>query len=375
MVLSHTKSLFRCGLYAIMGMALFVPQLAAKEVIKVGVVLPFSSSTVGAVAESARNGLILAQESMPKDSSFEYKLIFEDDGFTPRQSAMAVRRLLSLENVDALITLWQPGTEAALPWMKSKKVLHISPTRWMPPPDYPYDFVLSGAAETYAARATELLASLGVKKVAVLVNNDSANNYLLSHLEPMLGRQQVEVADVYKAGADVKDFRPWLARLKEMEVDAVLHNIYMPGAELALRQMREAGLAPINIGIGNFFTEVEPALVEGASFILQNPDSQEFVGAYKNRFGSMPLYPASNYYDALVVLDYAARDLPIDRKPTTEEFSAALRSIKGFNGAMGQTQFVPPNKLECGLAYFYIKNGQPRQVSVEELVEIYKHAD
>jgi len=195
---------------------------------------------------------------------------------------------------------------------------------------------------------------------------------MFSFLLPKLKEAKIEVADLFEANEDVRDFRPWIMRLKEKQPQAVLQNVYMPGAEIALRQMRELGLETLNIGIGNFFTEVRPELVEGACYILQSPDKADFVKAYERRYHHAPLYPAANYYDALGLVVRAAELLPAEPKPSAETLAGAMRGIKSYEGAMGAIHFVPPNKLECDLYYYLIQNGKHKIVSAAELAEFYK---
>lgn len=349
---------------------LAVGMLLAKETIRVGVILPLSSMATASVGESARDALLLRVSQIPADSKFDYKLFIEDDGYLPRQTIMATQRLISLSKVDFLMTLWEPGTRAAIPVLqRTNKVIHISPSRWTSPPSYPYDFVLSASAESYAGKFTELLNALNIKTVAIFVSQDGANKYMLSFLLPMLKEKGIEVVDTYECNGEVRDFRPWIAKLKEKKPQAVIHNAFLPAAELILRQMHELDFRPLQIGT-NFFAEVRPEFVEGECYLLQYPDRKDFAEAYAAKYHHAPRYPAANYYDALSIIVDTLEKFPVDKKPTPEEIAKVIRQIKEYDGAMGPTTFVPPNKLECRIAYYIIQNGKSRVISLEELVKL-----
>jgi hypothetical protein len=74
----------------------------------------------------------------------------------------------------------------------------------------------------------------------------------------------------------------------------------------------------------------------------------------------------------LSILIKSCEQLPAGTKPTTQAICEKIRETKDYQGLLGKTSYMPPDKLATSVDYYIIKSGTPQKVTLEELVRFYK---
>lgn len=344
--------------------------LQAKPVIKIGVILPLSGNNAY-LGENARDGILLRLKELPKDSRFEYKLVFENDEQVPAKTNLAARKLKSIDKVDAIFTLWGQGYYVVIPVLKNTSIIHLSLDAWTKPSAYPYDFVLCASYEDYAKKMAEAVDAVGARSAVFLGSYSSSEVLYSDSLEKELASRKINLLDKHFTNYETRDFRTYIMKIREMNPDIVITSTVQPMIEITLRQMRELGYHPMIAAASASFMDIsEKKLVEGSFYVLTPPSPVSFVERYKASYNKEPLYPAANGYDALSILVEACEKLPVDKKPTAEEISHEIRKTKNFPGILGNTNFVPPNSLSTPVVCYFIQNGRGNPVTLGELKKL-----
>ena len=84
-----------------------------KETFKIGAVLPLTGN-VGFIGEGFRNAMLLAKEQLG-DTKYNYEIIFEDDQHDPKLTAGAANKFISIDKVDAIVSLGDSTAPAVSP--------------------------------------------------------------------------------------------------------------------------------------------------------------------------------------------------------------------------------------------------------------------
>ncbi|MGH9194521.1 MAG: ABC transporter substrate-binding protein, partial [Acidimicrobiia bacterium] len=230
----------------------------------VGVVLPLTGDAA-VYGQAIKDGIELAAAHERVAGSTRITLIYEDDQGVPRQAISAVRRLIDVEHVPAIIGGAMSSTaEPIIPVSDQAHVVLLSPTATKPglPEMSPYFFRL-WPSDDYDGKvmAQASYNDLGLRRVAILYINVAYGvgiTEVFTREFRALGGTIVS-SEGYRQGAT--DFRTLLTRIASQKPDA----IYLPGyvAEIGniLRQARELNIQTRFIGVNSLY---DPQLIEVA---------------------------------------------------------------------------------------------------------------
>ena len=165
---------------------------------------------------------------------------------------------------------------------------------------------------------------------------------------------------------DTPSLEPYLSRMRQRGgVEVLVLACERPGAELALRELRQLGLHWPVIG-GDALTGIEGPLAEGVRFsstyLPQQPGERNgrFVAAYARAFkGERPDHRGAGAYDILRLLAQAITVAGPDRDAIRDYIAQVGTTKPAFEGVTGTIAFdangdVPTKPVVIGV----IRNGQ-----------------
>jgi len=165
---------------------------------------------------------------------------------------------------------------------------------------------------------------------------------------------------------DTPSLEPYLSRMRQRGgVEVLVLACERPGAELALRELRQLGLHWPVIG-GDALTGIEGPLAEGVRFsstyLPQQPGERNarFVAAYARAFkGERPDHRGAGAYDILRLLAQAISVVGPDRDAIRDYIAQVGTTKPAFEGVTGTIAFdangdVPTKPVVIGV----IRNGQ-----------------
>ncbi len=315
--------------------------------VKVGAVYQETGSGAdwGARAEQ---GVMLAVEKINRDGGVRgvpLQVIFEDSRSNPGDAVTAMNKLVSVDNVSAVLSQASSTVVALSPVANRNGVVLIdtgaTTPAYLSPDDY--TFRVSYSAPYFAKRVSELLNERGVKSLGVLfVNDDYGKAMLGAYAASFRGAVVSE-----SFASDATDFRVQLQKLASVEALALVSNTRQTG--LILRQKKELGFGqPVftDVYSAEYQSVLDAAGGAAEGMVYAAPDFDvnrtdsaftEFNAAFESKFGGVPNALSAQAFDGVMVLAAAMRacENPADSKCVKEK----LYALKDFEGVVGLIAF------------------------------------
>ena len=324
--------------------------------------------------QSTHNGIMLAMDEINSAGGVngrKVRVITEDDQSKAEEAATAVTKLISQNNVIAVLgEVASSNSLAAAPICQSNKVPMITPSSTNPAVTEKGDYIFRMCfIDPYQgeAMANYLYDKLGKKTAAILI--DVKSDYstgLASFFERTFVSKGGKIVGKQSYAQGDSDFRAQLTTLKSGNPDV----IFVPGyyndiGQIAI-QARDLGMnQPLAGGDGwesPKLIEIGGKALEGSFYSNHyhvddpSPAVREFVQKYEARFGAKPDSLAALGYDSARVLVDA-----IKRAGTTEgpKLRDAIAATKDFSGVTGNITLGPDrNPIGKKLVVLQISNGQ-----------------
>ncbi|MHB1355115.1 MAG: ABC transporter substrate-binding protein [Anaerolineae bacterium] len=321
----------------------------ASTAYKIAIVVPLSGD-VKTFGESTLNGAMMAIDAA-KAAGMNIEVVTADSKCDAQEATNAANKVVTQDKVKYIIG--EVCSSASIPIAaiaEANKVLQISPTSTNPAVTVNED----GSVKKYVFRAcfldpfqgdviAALAMELGAKKMAILydVGNDYVKGlaeYSKASFERMGGT--VPIYEAYTK--DDTDFSAVLGKVADAQVDVLVLPDYYPKVNLIAQQVQEKGIKAIMIGGDGWDSpDLKLSVLEGGYFANhyspyeQRPAVQEFVNAYKAKFGVVPDALATLAYDAANILIQSIKDAGVD-DPTI--VAQKMEAIK-FQGVSGDISF------------------------------------
>lgn len=366
------QSRFPVALVAALAGLTFSPSLFAQEPIKIG---QFASLTgkEASLGQSSNKGTMMAIDDLNAAGGVLGRpllLVTEDTQSKPGETATVVKKLISRDKVIALLgEVASSRSLEAAPIAQAAKVPMISPASTNPKVTetgayiFRTCFIDPFQGPVMARFARERLQA---KRVALLVSNSSAYSIGLAKFfrESFVANGGTIVLEQKYSEGD-KDFKAQLTAIKAAGVDAVFNPGYYNEGALIVRQARDLGLTLPIFGADSWEAEALIQLggkaMEGAYLCSHyspddpSPRVQNFVAAYKKRFGSTPDSNASLGYDSVLVLVDAIR-----RAGTTERgaLREAIATTRDFMAVTGKITIDSERNASKNAVIIQVKNGK-----------------
>lgn len=306
-----------------------------------------------AFGQSSHKGTVLAIEEINAAGGVlgrKVELISEDNRSTAGESATIVRKLISRDQVVAILGEVASGRSLeAGPICQQNKIPMVSPSSTNPKVTETGDYIFrvcfidpfQGTVMAKFAKKT-----LQAKNVALLVDNAAAYSVgLAKYFREQFTQDGGTVAIEQKFSSGDKDFKAQLTAIKATQPQAIFVPCYYTEAGLIAVQARQLGLTvPLFGGDGWEAPELlqigGPAM-EGTFYSTHYsaednaPAVQEFVKKFKAKFGG-------EVPDAMAALGYDSANVLVDaikRAGTTDgaKVRDALAVTKDFEGVTGRT--------------------------------------
>lgn len=324
--------------------------------------------------QSTHNGIMLAVDELNGAGGVDgrkIRIITEDDQSKSEEAANAVTKLISQNNVIAVLgEVASSSSLAAAPICQSNKVPMITPSSTNERVTQVGDYIFRMCfIDPYQgeAMANYLSKQLGMKKAAVLI--DVKSDYstgLAANFERVFVANGGRIVGKQSYAQGDSDFRSQLTALRASNPEV----IFVPGyyndiGQIAI-QARDLGMKqPLAGGDG----WESPKLIEIGGKALEGcfysnhyhvddpaPAVRQFVQKYQERFGAKPDSLAALGYDSARVLADA-----IKRAGTTDgpKLRDAIAATKDFDGVTGRINLGPDrNPIGKKLVILEIKGGE-----------------
>jgi branched-chain amino acid transport system substrate-binding protein len=344
------------------------------DVIKLGEYTCLTGPTAS-FGMSSHNGTMLAIDAANANGGLlgkKIKLITADDKSKPGEAATLVHKLISRDQVSALIgeTTSSRSLEAA-PIAQQNRVPMVSPASTNPNVTKIGDYIFRVCfIDEFqgAILAKFCLSSLRKTRVAIL--KDVRQDYsvgLAQYFKDYFTKNGGTVIAEQSYNSDDQDFKSQLTSIKATNPEAIFVPGYYNEVGLIARQAHELGITVPLLGGDGWdspkLAEIGGPAVDDNFFSNhfstddQTPIVQDFVKNYTDRFHQEPNAVAALGYDAArVLLDAIVRAGSADRQKIRD----ALAATKNFEGVTGAITITAQRNAEKPAQILTIKDGKFR---------------
>ena len=312
--------------------------------IRVGVILPLSGDAAS-TGEACRNGMKMAYQKLPADAQKRIKLIFEDDALSLRNAVAAFQKLMAVDKIDVLVTVYSGCSKAVAPLAEENKIPQLAIAS---DPDvvrgrkYVMNFWTPPQEEVKVALPEAV--RRGYKRIARITTVQQGLLAIKSAFD-CDNRGQISIVLDEEYIGDARDFRPFLTKVRRLkDLDAILVLLINGQAGLFAKQAREMGVKLPLFNFEVFEDAQEQALAEGALvghwYVNADDPSDAFLREYAREFPGASFFGAGNSHDAVLLLSAA-----IEQDASREGINSFLHNVKDFSGVMGVYSATPDNRF------------------------------
>lgn len=356
------------GAAALIAGACFSPALAQDIVIASGNPMTGDSAQFG---QYKVKGIELAIDQANATGGIDGRkvtLSIEDDQGNPKDAATVAQRIVSDDNIMAVIGHWNSSaTLAALPiYNKAGIPVVADAINRKISGASPWSFRVSVTDLREAQQLADYIVNqLGHKKIAVLYSNNDYGQGLLAAFSDALAEDGIQLAaqEAYLDGTT--DFTPQISNLQLAEPEVIFIAGYYREGALILQQAQRLGFDVPVVGADGFTTpeliKFGGASVEGVIFPgfyfpdgERYPGSLEFVDAYKAKYGEEPETYAALAYDATNMVLTAMKESGVSRQAIRDH----LEKMDGFSGVTGKHKFDSNHDTEVPIILLTVKDGK-----------------
>jgi branched-chain amino acid transport system substrate-binding protein len=302
--------------------------------------------------QTTHEGIVMAVEQINAAGGIKGKkvvLITEDDQGKPEQAALVAEKLLTEDQVHALIgEVASSNSLAVAPIAQRYQIPMISPSSTNAKVTQQGDFIFRVCfIDSFQGKVAAKFAYKSLKARTAAVFRDEKSDYSLGLADVFTREFEAAggkiVADKAYMGGDV-DFKAQLTSFRDAKPDLIYVPGYYSEVGLIARQARAIGLKQPLLG-GDGWESEELYKIGGAA--LENcyftnhcaPDSPDkvvraFVAAYEARWKHEPGALAMLGYDAVNVLAAAIVRSADLRGPSIRDALAATKDFPGVTGSI-----------------------------------------
>jgi branched-chain amino acid transport system substrate-binding protein len=352
----------------------------------VGIVLAGCSKTVqiGAVISETgaaasyggrvKKGMDLAVEEINAAGGLNGKsleLVYRDDATNPEVGRQVTQELIDEVGVGAIIgAVSSAVTVAIAPICESERVILLSPTASTPDITqagyyifriYPSD-ILEGTAMANFAR------DLGIERMAIFaVDNEFGNGLKDVFAGEFESRFRKIVKSVSFKEGEAADLTAEFEELKKEKPDGIYIVAYVEDVAAIVQQVRDAGLNAIILTTSSVSDADLVDLVGAAAdnivfprastfeFDSKEPDVQQFVQAYRKKYGENPDDFAAHGYDAVKVL---LEGMQKGKSTHPDNVKVGLLAVSDYDGPSGRVAFDEHGDIIQYPRLFVIRQGR-----------------
>jgi ABC-type branched-subunit amino acid transport system substrate-binding protein len=349
-------ALLACVLW---GRALAEPGITANEII-LGQAAGFTGSVAGTVKELTAGAKAYFERVNATGGVHGRKIVLEsvDDGFDPKRTPDAIRKLIAEKQVFAMfLSRGTPTNEAAYPVLEEMKVPLVGPSTGamsMYDPPRKYLFPVRPSYHSETAKIVAQLVSTGINRVAVFHTDDSfGKDGLTGTLNALKKHSLTPVVVASHARGTVK-VEEAVAAISKADPQAVIMVTVLDAGVAFIKQMKKTGASPLFVTLSNNSSNafiknlgedghgVAVSQVSPYPFYRSMPITQEFHDVIKGRQDVSASYASmEGFIAAKVMVEGLRRAGP---KPTREKLISALESMKRLDLGGVDVTYGPQNR-------------------------------
>jgi ABC-type branched-subunit amino acid transport system substrate-binding protein len=323
--------------------------------IKIGVIIPESGPSE-LLGKSFLKAVKLAQEDL-KNTKNSYELIIEDSGTTPEQAESAIRKLIDVDHVQALLGGISKTGEIVKSYATAAKIPHLCVCSVKTIGDGEYNFTNIPIPKDEARRWVTEARERGIKTVAIISQDyPSVNGHVRAVREKAPGAGMSIVYDK-QFEESTRDFRAMIAEAnKGGQPDVYFVSGYPPALDHLREQLKELGAPKVASIVAPSISD-RMELFEGDWYT----DSDLAHDEFKRRFEQK--YPNTRFATHMMPYAYDSFNILAQAFESGEDPVEYVRGVTSYKGEAGEiTRERGSGNFRSRPAVWVINDGRPELV-------------
>jgi len=325
----------RIFLQIIFGLILSVnlyAEVSSKEV-KIGVIVPLSGDMSLHGVEVQRAMRLALDKADSNNLGYDYKLIFEDNRLDAAKSVAAAQKLINLDHVDAIVTLWPPTAVVVAPLTERAGILHYT-IAWDPDLAKQNKLVLSHQVmvSDIARRTLALLKQQGKDQIAFFHMEESGFNLGAKYIKELASSEGIDLVVDETFNPAETDFRSLIEKAISKKPTGYLIWSVMPSMDLLIRQIKTRDSSAFITGYFDYAEDSSE--IQKTPYVSEMFAAPQFVSEYKAKYSDEPKSKAANAFDIMNLLIKAFESSP-SKKLSGVEAKNFLKTMHDISGAVG----------------------------------------
>jgi branched-chain amino acid transport system substrate-binding protein len=342
-LLFNKKKFFIPSVFLTSGI-IFSSQALALEV-KVGAVLSLTG-TLGSYGQDSKKGMELALEEIG-NSEPKLKIYMEDSLSTPAESAKAINKLIKSDKVTVVIgEMTSSNTIAAASIAEKAKIPIITPSATNDSITIGKKYIFRACfIDSFQGTVMATFATKDLKAKTAFILQDSDSDYSKGLSKSFIEHFTQNGGVVSKVLLYSQKDTTYTAQLSEVR-KAKPDIVFIPGFHqqvgVLLREAKDLQIKSKILGGDGWDTPELKQIAKGAEngayisnhYIASgdNKKLQDFVKAYKTKYGEAPSSFAALAYDSIYMVRQAVKD---ENSNNPEKITEGLSKIRNFEGVTG----------------------------------------
>jgi branched-chain amino acid transport system substrate-binding protein len=371
----------RMMLFCFMACVFFAGVAGAQDVIKIGLLAPLTGSAA-ADGLSVQNSVKLAVEKVNAEGGVmgkKVELITYDDRADGKEAVALARKLIEQDKVVAVVGgSYSTPSRAMAPIFQEEKIPAVYAYAVHPDVTKAGNFnfrngflgMVEGKAAAYTA-----VKLLKAKRVALLISDNDFGRTLAEGFKMYIDKYAKGAATITSVQAypmQEKDFKAYLSKIKDENVDAIFSSGYYFQTGPVVKQAREMGIKAYIIGEEGAdspkFLEIAGKSAEGFIIVtnLNRDDKrahvQNFLKTFETKYKIQPDMVGASAYDAFMIIIDGIKRAKSVKGP---DIRGAIATLKDYDGLTGQIKrFTPEGEVVKDVQVQTVKNGRFRFFNV-----------
>lgn len=264
-----------------------------------------------------------------KGQKRKIELISYDDRSEVETAVRTFEKLMTTDKVDLILPPWgstmnfavaplanRNGYPVLAPTALSMKLIDMK---------LPYFFSMLPQPYVLMQAAADMLATKGVKTVAVIYMDDVFGLENIAAFEPAVKAKGIEIVDKKSYPLGIKDLSPVLRGIKDKNPDAFVGLTYPPDTILASKQSKEIGFNPkvFFTAVGTAFPLYKQVMGPDSDGVTgigswstkTSPAAKAYFEAHVKKFQKEPdRWASAHCWAGLQILQAAIEKVGVDRK-------------------------------------------------------------
>lgn len=337
---------------------------SATEVVKIGVVMPFSGPAASYGME-ARQAAELALKEVNQQGGKKFELVFEDDKGTPQGAVGATQKQIAMNKVQVVVGGMGSQLALAQSAVAKNRVLYVNTAaqadaiteqgnRWL--------FQINNTSSMNASNFHKYIVhSLKPKTIAFVGENTEFSKPLLEMLKKDLQAANIQLVNVSMYDVETNDFTSLITKVKALNPDLVYMADGAPARLVQFwKQARQLGGFKQEAVVSGVVTPVVLKAAQGSmdgiitgdiySRQLDSDEKKSFVESFQKAYGAEPGKNHLVVYEGIKVVASA-----INQANTATDFDKIAATLRDNTWTTPRGTLKFDAKGRAHAPFFYIQ--------------------